>query len=396
MFPGAEGFSLDATGNPTNCNPDPNLDGGCVVSYHDPLDKNAGGPHGAAAFATCLHGGAMDGFIKNAEGGKTGCADPNDPECTNGLIDVMGYKTQADIKNYWAYAQTFTLQDHMFESDASWSWPMHQYMVSEWAARCTSADPMSCTSDLVTAPKPDGGFYSWTPLTYLLDQVHTSWKYYLSQGNAPDCDEGEQDCPPVTQLANVPTIWNPLPLFEVVKSANEQNTNVVAIDEFYKDVKAGTLPAVSWISPSGEVSEHPPNLVSEGQAYVTALINTIMQSPYWQDTAIFLFWDDWGGFYDHVVPPKVDQNGYGFRTPAMVISAWAKPHFIDKQVVSFDAYPKFIEDTFLKSQRLDPKNDGRPDSRPDVRENASQLGDLRNDFDFTQTPLPPLVLPPVP
>ncbi len=395
MFPGAEGFTLDANGKPTNCNPDPNLDGGCVTAYHDPMDKNSGGPHSTAAFAVCLDNGAMDGFIKNAEGGKTGCADPTNPNCTNGtLIDVMGYKLEADIPNYWAYAKTFTLHDHMFETDSSWSWPMHQYMVSEWSAKCTSADPMSCTGDTVSKPDPLG-FYSWTPLTYLLDKASVTWRYYLAQGTAPDCDQGEQDCPPVPQLANVPTIWNPLPLFEVVKQANEQTTNVVPIDDFYKDIKAGTLPQVAWIAPAGEVSEHPPNLVSEGQAYVTALINAVMQSPYWNDTAIFLFWDDWGGFYDHVPPIKIDAQGWGFRTPAMVISAWAKPAYIDKQVLSFDAYVKYIEDTFLGGQRLDPANDGRPDSRPDVRENAPQLGDLRNDFDFNQPMLPPLVLKPM-
>ena len=156
MFPGADGFTLDAQGNPTNCNPDPNLDGGCAAAFHDAKDVNSGGGHGSANFATCYDKGKMDGFIKNAEGSKKSCADPNDPACTAGtLVDVMGYKLEADIPNYWAYAKQFVLQDHLFETDASWSWPMHQFMVSEWAAHCTSADPMSCTSDLNS--KPDAG-----------------------------------------------------------------------------------------------------------------------------------------------------------------------------------------------------------------------------------------------
>ena len=141
------------------------------------------------------------------------------------------------------------------------------------------------------------------------------------------------------------------------------------------------------------MSEHPPGLVSAGQTYVTGLINAIMQSPDWDSTAIFLTWDDWGGFYDHVQPPRVDQNGYGLRVPGLLISPYARSGFIDHQTLSFDAYVKFIEDDFLGGQRLDPRTDGRPDPRPDVREDAPELGDLVSDFDFSQAPLAPVLLP---
>ena len=117
-----------------------------------------------------------------------------------------------------------------------------------------------------------------------------------------------------------------------------------------------------------------------------------MRSPDWACTAIFLAWDDWGGFYDHVVPPKVDQNGYGIRVPGLVISPYARKGYIDHQTLSFDAYLKFIEDDFLGGQRLDPQTDGRPDPRPDVRENARILGDLSKDFDFGQSPRAALLL----
>ena len=150
---------------------------------------------------------------------------------------------------------------------------------------------------------------------------------------------------------------------------------------------------MSWVTPNGTVSEHPPALISTGETYVTGLINAIMRSPEWSSTAIFLAWDDWGGFYDHVVPPKVDALGYGLRVPALVISPYAKQGYIDHQTLSFDAYAKFIEDDFLGSQRLNPETDGRPDPRPDVREDEPELGDLQNDFDFNQTPLAPVFLP---
>ena len=147
------------------------------------------------------------------------------------------------------------------------------------------------------------------------------------------------------------------------------------------------------VDPNQKVSEHPPARVSTGQTYVTGLINAVMRSPDWSSTAIFLSWDDWGGFYDHVVPPRVDQNGYGLRVPGLVISPYARPGLIDHQILSHDAYLKFIEDDFLEGERLNPATDGRPDPRPDVRESSPALGDLANDFDFSQPPTPPFVLP---
>jgi phospholipase C len=118
-----------------------------------------------------------------------------------------------------------------------------------------------------------------------------------------------------------------------------------------------------------------------------------MSGPDWSSTAIFISWDDWGGFYDHVVPPVADANGYGLRVPGIVISPYAQAGYIDHQVLSHDAYNKFIEDVFLGGQRLDPATDGRPDPRLSVRETNPLLGDLTTDFNFDQPPRPPLILP---
>jgi phospholipase C len=199
-------------------------------------------------------------------------------------------------------------------------------------------------------------------------------------------------CRPRNQRVTVPGIWNPLPQFDTVRQ-DGQLGNIQDVANFVTAAKQGTLPAVSWVVPDSTVSEHPPALVSAGQAYVTMLVNAVMQGPEWKNSAIFLSWDDWGGFYDHVVPPRVDENGYGLRVPGLVISPYARQGYIDHQTLSFDAYLKFIEDDFLHGQRLDPKTDGRPDPRPDVRENAAALGNLLNDFDFNQAPRPPLELP---
>jgi phospholipase C len=193
------------------------------------------------------------------------------------------------------------------------------------------------------------------------------------------------------QDAGTPGIWNPLPWFTDVKQ-DHQLGNIQDLSHFNTDAQKGQLPAVSWVVPNGKDSEHPPASVSTGQSYVTGLVNSIMRSPDWSSTAIFLSWDDWGGFYDHVQPPAVDQNGYGLRVPGLVISPYARHGYVDHQTLSQDAYAKFIEDDFLGGQRLDPRTDGRPDPRTTVRETVENLGDLQADFDFTQDPLPPVVL----
>ena len=396
-YPGADGIPMQ-NGVPTVCVNDPQT-GQCVKPYHNPNDLNGGGPHGAVNATADINGGKMDGFIGQAEKGRKGCADTTNPICTNSkAIDVMGYHDAREIPNYWSYAQNFVLQDHMFEPDASWSLPAHLFMVSAWSAACSKqGDPSSCVNNITLTGSlkkagPGQADYAWTDLTYLLYKNNISWGYYLDQGQDADCPNDQMICNEPSQKVKVPGIWNPLPNFDTVKQ-DGQIGNIQDISNFNTAAKNGTLPAVSWVVPNSKNSEHPPALVSTGQAYVTNLINSVMQGPDWSSSAIFLAWDDWGGFYDHVTPPTVDQNGYGLRVPGIVISPYAKKGYIDHQTLSFDAYLKFIEDDFLSGQRLDPKTDGRPDPRPTVRENVSILGNLINDFDFSQTPRTSMVLP---
>ncbi|HXQ96122.1 MAG TPA: alkaline phosphatase family protein, partial [Candidatus Acidoferrales bacterium] len=394
-YPGADGIPM-ANGVPTVCVPDP-ATGGCDRPFHDTHDLTAGGPHGQANATADIDGGKMDGFVGQDEQAKKGCSNVLNQGCAGtGTPDVMGYVTGAEIPNYWTYARDYVLQDHMFEPNASWSLPAHLFTVSGWSAKCSDpSNPESCTSDinqpgLPTAANPQP--YAWTDLTYLLHAQGVSWGYYLDQGYQPDCDDDAISCSPVAQKISVPGIWNPLPGFGDVK-ADGQLGNIQDISHFLAAARAGTLPAVSWVIPNSKDSEHPPALISTGQSYVTNLINTVMSGPDWSSSAIFLTWDDWGGFYDQVVPPTVDVNGYGLRVPGLVISPYARQGYIDHQTLSFDAYLKFIEDDFLGGARIDPATDGRPDSRPDVRENASILGDLTADFDFSQAPRGPTLLP---
>ncbi|MFL5823378.1 MAG: alkaline phosphatase family protein [Solirubrobacteraceae bacterium] len=429
-YPGADGIP-GLAGNPGKipCVPDPQR-GDCQKPYHNFHDVNDGGPHMAVDARLDINRGKMNGYIRAVETGHTdtdrlGCHTPirttaklkrvlQGPPC----LDVMGYHDSREVPDYWAYARHFVLQDHMFESVRSWSSPAHLYMVSGWSATCLNVmDPMSCSTQLVQ-PDADGqppsgnsaaallGLlsvsdkddvlggdtpdYGWTDITYLLHKHHVRWRYYLSQGTEPDCADGAMTCKPVPQNVATPEIWNPLPDFVDVHQ-DHQLRNIVPAEQFYKDAYHGRLPAVSWVIPSGDDSEHAPARVSLGQDHVVRTINAIMSGKDWKSTAIFVSWDDWGGFYDHVRPPRVDGQGYGLRVPGLVISPYARKGYVDHQNLSFDAYLKFIEDDFLGGQRLDPATDGRPDSRPKVRENARVLGNLVKDFDFSQKPRRPFL-----
>ncbi len=404
-YPGADGIPMH-DGVPTVCVTNPA--GGCTRPYHDIHDVNGGGPHGYANAVADVNGGRMNGFIRQRDQAQATCQIPDDPACIPaGTPDVMGYHTAAEIPNYRTYARDFVLDDHMFEAVNSWSLPDHLYQVSAWSARCRTRSPMSCVSDVigpygvkqfdqaVQQELTDGKTsidLAWTDITWLLYVHHVSWRYYVQAGTQPDCgNDSAETCSPVQQSASTPGIWNPLPLFGDVHQ-DHQLPNIQDLTSYFRAARAGTLPAVSWLIPSGDNSEHPPASVHQGQAYVTAVINAAMKSPDWTSTAIFLGWDDWGGFYDHVVPPTVDRNGYGLRVPSIVISPYARKGFIDHQILSSDAYLKFIEDDFLGGGRLNPSTDGRPDPRPDVREDEPLLGNLVEDFDFSQPPRPPVLL----
>jgi phospholipase C len=400
-YPGANGIQMN-DGKPVACLPyKGHL---CMRPYHDPRDVNGGGPHGRLNALADIDKGKMDGYINQTVGAGKGCLDPKNPICSKDhRPDVMGWHDAREIPNYWKYAQNYVLQDAMFQPDASWSLPAHLFQVSAWSATCQTRNvPSSCVNNDFSpgvpwrydpATKTYGPIYAWTDETYLLHKAGVSWRYYVTKGGEPDCADDEAvSCAAVPQSSTTLGIWNPLPGFDDVRQ-DGQLGNIQDVSNYYTAAKQGTLPSVTWIVPNADNSEHPPASVKAGQAFVTGLVNAAMSGPDWDSTAVFVSWDDWGGFYDHVKPPTVDQNGYGLRVPGLVISPYAKQGYIDHQTLSFDAYLKFIEDRFLGGQRLDPATDGRPDPRPLVRENVKILGDLSKDFNFNQTPRKPTLLP---
>jgi phospholipase C len=396
-YPGTDGIP------PRACVP--NGVGECVRPFLDPSGVvDSGGAHGPLAGKEDVDDGRMDGFIRVTDGRRIrSCRrHPHGPDCAHlRRPNVMSYHDGTQIPNYWTYARNFVLQDRMFEPNWGWSLPAHLWLVSGWSAKCSDPYKAStCTTNLAVANGPSaalrrhrhGPLYGWTDLTYLLHKHRVTWASYVEQGAAPDCVGGPIRCYTRLRGARTPGMWNPLPDFTDVRQDDETDVSQEPVSDFYSAAADGSLPNVSWVTPDWADSDHPGAPIGRGQTWVTRLVNAVMKGPEWKSTAIFLAWDDWGGFYDHVRPPVVDANGYGLRVPALVISPYARRGFVDHQTLSFDAYLKFIEDDFLGGRRIDPQTDGRPDRRPDVRENERILGDLERDFDFRGKPRGPVLL----
>ncbi|HEY7995075.1 MAG TPA: alkaline phosphatase family protein [Candidatus Eremiobacteraceae bacterium] len=369
-YPGVNGIPPNA-----GCNPDPKS-GQCVYPWHNTSLTNYGGPHSTSDMFNDIDGGKLDGFIASAENGFNGLSDPS-PD------DVMGYHTCAEIPVYCDLAAANTLADNNFAASNTWSAIAHLYLVSAWSAKCLSHDPMSCTySGNVTV---GNDIFAWTDITYLLHQHGVSWKFYAYKlvGNGqlgPIYRQGDGEEPGDSIGSGAPaTDWNPLPDFDDVTSDNELG-NIVPGGNFPIDAKAGLLPSVSWITPGFWGSDHPAVSIAGGQKFVSETLRALDKGPDASSTLVLLTWDEWGGFYDHVIPIQIDAGGYGFRTPLIIIGPMVKHGFIDHQLLTSDSYLKLIEDRFLGGARLDPTTDGRPDSRPDVRETQPGLGDIVNDL----------------
>jgi phospholipase C len=408
-YPGADGIPTNPDGSFATCVTDPYQSGRCIPPYISTDIDPRGGPHAHFDSVKDVNGGRMDGFIHGGFGpGESHClTHRTTPSCAaslgpQGQPGVMTTLPRRVIPNYWSYADHFVLQDHMFAPTDSWTLPSHLFLISGWSAYCPDTkDPMSCRTEInLNSPAMRWNYgekpiFAWTDITWLLDEQHVSWNYYDGDDTCvfPPCPVPDRKGYSTTDYRD------PLPGFTSFydgERATNIRKHIVPVTQFVDAAASDTLPAISWIVPSSYNGEHPAGLgdVRTGMAYVTRLINAVMEGPAWDSTAIFLTWDDWGGFYDHVVPPRIDAMGLGLRVPALVISPYARQGVIDDTTYSFDSYLRLIEDRFLGGARLDPDTMDRPDSRPTVRERKSK--DVRHSFDFSQEPLDPFILDPWP
>ena len=174
-------------------------------------------------------------------------------------------------------------------------------------------------------------------------------------------------------------IWSILDSISHIRYGGQWDSNVLDVKNFTNDIQNGQLADVTWITPNFTNSDHPPANVCTGEGWSVEIINAIMQSQFWNSTAIFLTWDDFGGFNDHVPPPAVDYFGLGIRVPLIILSPYVKAGTVHHSVFEFSSLLSFTEKLF---------------NLPPMTERDQKADDMMKAFDFTQSPLPPLILTP--
>jgi phospholipase C len=306
---------------------------------------------------------------------------------------VYGQYFEEDIPNYWQYARRFTLADHFFADHLGPSFPGHLFYLAAqagWAMNnppvaglrsggiywgCDEAEVVEVQNQVTCATEQRPACFDIPSVPDVLPPG-VSWKFYSSNISLGD---------------------KPWSMFEAIRKIRQGDgwSHVANISELATDIAHGTLPNVAWVVSQDTDAEHPGvGSVCEGESWTVEQINSIMKDTAhdtWNKTAILVTWDDFGGWYDHVPPPRkygcdpAKPYGLGFRLPLLVISPYARPGFIFRETAEQASVPRFIEKVFGATQTLH-------DLDPAAQDGTAN--DLMGAFDFTQTPLPPLILEP--
>ncbi len=338
-YPGADGIP------PGTCMPENPDDPAspCTEPHHLGISGSEDLDHSTSTFKLQLNGGRMDGFVYALR-----LRNQNGPT-------AMGYYDDRDLPYYWNIADEFVLFDRFFQSAAGGSVKNHMYWVT--------GTPGS-TIDRV----PVGGYSDLPTIFDRLQEKGISWKFYVQNYDPLITYRSIASGPRAAQV-----VWVPLLNYARYIDNPDLFSHIVPMDEYFKDLANNTLPAVSYLVPSGS-SEHPPGSIQAGQRFVRSLINALTRSDSWYDSAFMWTYDDWGGWYDHVVPPQVDAEGYGFRVPALLVSPYARRGHIEHTQMDFTSMLKFIEENW----GLAP-----------LAERDAKASSIAPAFDFSQPPRQP-------
>lgn len=290
----------------------------------------------------------------------------------NGDMMSFGQYLPSDIPNFWSYATHFTLGDHMYSSMLGSTFPNHLYSVaaqadgimtnpSNWSRGwgCDSGKAAYTVKRTGNTFGGGGTCFSFPTLADTMQQMGVSWAYYA----APYPDLGY--------------LFSTLDAFKSIRETSLWDTRVKDQASFEADARAGRLPAFSWVTPPYKDSSHPPFSICAAEDWFVGKMNAIMQGPDWDSTAVFLVWDDFGGFYDHLAPPSVDEFGLGLRVPFLIISPYARRGYVSHTTYSFESILKTFEEL---------------NGLPALTDRDAKASDTLDSFDFSQQPAPPLLL----
>jgi phospholipase C len=285
---------------------------------------------------------------------------------------------RTQLPNYWHWAKKFVLADNFFASAQGPSFPNHLYSIAAQSGAAVDnprrtgffSNTFGCdapSQQKVEVFDSEGQVrfirpcFDFKTEGDLLDTAHIPWAYYA----ATELQKGY--------------IWS---AYSAIRRYREHprrwERHIFSVDQVIQDIRQDALPPVTWITPRFELSEHPEYNFCHGENWSTRVINAIMRSDAWEDTAIFLTWDDYGGFYDHVPPPQVDRFGFGFRVPLLLVSPYAKRGHIDHRLGEFSSVLRFIEDNWGLSR---------------LTHRDRRARNFSYDFDFDREPRAPDPLP---
>ena len=352
-----------------------NSTGQTITLQQEPLNDPYDLSHAHAAFLEMYDNGKMDGADKipvRCPANQPGCA-PANPQ--------FAYVNPADVAPYFTLAQQYSFADRMFQTNQGPSFPAHQFLFAGTSEDKPGSDLFAAENPpaSTTNPNADAGCYAATQfsatveminimtgvedsfeppcfehpaLTDLLDQAGVTWRYYAPGANS---------------------IWTAPNAITHIRNGPDWANVVIPQTQVLTDIQNRALAAVSWVIPSGQASDHPLSNDGTGPSWVASIVNAIGNSSYWADTAIFIVWDDWGGWYDHVPPPSIaNAYEYGFRVPLIAVSPYARSGYVSHVNHDFGSILHFVEKTY-----------GLP-SLGNADASADDLGDC---FDFSQTPL---------
>jgi phospholipase C len=342
-YPGADGLP------PGTCVPlrpeEPTA--GCAKPFHIGGRPVIDLGHSAAVHEEQYRDGQLDGFIS---------AYAQQP----GIKDLaMGYYDDRDIPYYWNIADNYVLFDRAFTSAAGGSVWNHFFWVT--------GSPGNTKSDALLTT----GFDHVPTIFDRLDAAGITWKFYIQNYDPSVTFRTPGNGDRASQI-----IWAPVLNYDRFLDNPRLRKNIVPLEQYFTDLRNNELPAVSYMVPSG-ASEHPPGSVQAGTRFVRSLVNALMTSTAWENSALMWTYDDWGGWYDHVPPPRVDKYGYGFRAPALLVSPYAKKGHIDHTTIDFTSQLKFIENNW----GLKP-----------LAERDRKANDIVSAFDFESAPRAPEIL----